>query len=278
VTRAKAAGLSAAFLISGFGLTAGITGLLFPRVWPGGPPDVASAALLQSAVMLAVFGLATWVFGIRAAGLDATSLRWHGGLRDAMQGLALGVGPAAVALAVAVPLAGALWTRDGAPWSAWLATLPRFAAIIIPAAFVEELTFRGVPMVLLSRAFGRGAAITGLAVLFAAAHLFNPAVSPLALVNVALAGIWLGTVFYWRGGLWTATGAHVGWNLAIAVLAAPVSGLDFTVPWLDYRPGGPSWLSGGAFGPEGGLIATGVLILATVMAARFTERPKESYA
>ena len=81
-----------------------------------------------------------------------------------------------------------------------------------------------------------------------------------------------------KGGIWIATGAHVGWNFALAALAAPVSGLPFDVPWLDYRPGTPSWLSGGPFGPEGGLIATTLLILATLVAARFTERSKESYA
>jgi len=278
VTRTKAAGLSAAFLVSGFALTIGISGLVMAWLWPAGPPDITSAALVQSAVMLVAFGVATWAFGLRAAGLDRESLRWRGGLRDALRGLAGGTGPAVLALAVAVPLAGALWTRDGAPWSAWLATLPAFGAVIIPAALVEELVFRGVPMVLLSRAFGRGVAIPALAILFAAAHLFNPGITALALVNVALAGIWLGTVFYCRGGLWIATGAHVGWNLTLAVLAAPVSGLDFTAPWLDYRPGGPGWLSGGGFGPEGGLIATLVLTLATLVAARFTERPKESSA
>jgi hypothetical protein len=50
------------------------------------------------------------------------------------------------------------------------------------------------------------------------------------------------------------------------------------MPWIDYRPGAPSWLSGGSFGPEGGILATAVLALATVVAARYLEPPQESFA
>jgi len=278
VTRAKAAGLSAAFLVSGFALSFGVIGLVFGQIWPAGPPDIASAAMAQSTVMLVMFGCATWIFGFRLGGLDVDSLRWRGRVSDALRGLGLGLVPAAGAMAVAIPLAGAGWLPDGGAIRDWFRTLPGLALVIIPAAFVEELVFRGVPMVLLSRAFGRGAAIVGLALLFAGAHIFNPEITPLALANVAMAGVWLGAVFFMKGGIWIATGAHVGWNFALAALAAPVSGLPFDVPWLDYRPGTPSWLSGGPFGPEGGLIATTLLILATLVAARFTERSKESYA
>jgi hypothetical protein len=79
-------------------------------------------------------------------------------------------------------------------------------------------------------------------------------------------------VFYLPGGLWTATGAHLGWNATLAALAAPVSGLPFTVPWLDYQPGTPEWLNGGGFGPEGGLTATAVLTAGTILAARLTRK------
>lgn len=278
MTRTKAAGLSAAFLVSGFALSVGLTGVAGALLWPDGPPSLNAAALLQTAAFLSAFGLATWVFGVRLGGLDSTSLRWKGRPRDALRGTGLGLVSAALAMALAVPVAGAAWLRDGGTPGAWAGTLPGLAALLVPAAFAEELVFRGVPMVLLAAAFGRRRAIVVLAVLFATAHLFNPDVTLLALANVTLAGVWLGTVFFLPGGIWTATGAHVGWNLTLAALAAPVSGLPFQVPWLDYRPGSPVWLSGGPFGPEGGVLGTVILTLATIVAARFTERPKESYA
>ncbi len=181
-------------------------------------------------------------------------------------------------MAVAVPTAGAAWGLDGASLAAWVKAMPALLAVLVPAALAEEIMFRGAPMVHLAGAFGRPAAILGMAVLFGLLHARNPGVTPLALGNVALAGVFLGAAFYLPGGLVTAFGVHLGWNLTLAALAAPVSGLPFDIPWLDYRPGMPAWLSGGRFGPEGGLLATVALAAGTVVAVRFTQRNKEQAA
>ena len=71
------------------------------------------------------------------------------------------------------------------------------------------------------------------------------------------------------GGIWTAVGVHLGWNALLACLDTPVSGVPFRIPLLDYRPGGPVWLTGGGFGPEGGLAATVAMTLGIVMARRW---------
>ena len=269
----RAVGLSAAFLLGGFALAAGLYGLAASLLFGAAAPSLTDAALLQSGVSLVAFGLATSLIGLRAARITATDLRWiPGGPRALGRGAGLGAGAALAAMVVAVPAAGARWAPDGGTATAWLGVVTRLVGLLLPAAFVEELIFRGVPMVLLSRAFGQATAVLGLALLFALAHVLNPGITSLALGNIALAGVFLGTTFYLPGGLWTATGAHLGWNATLAALGAPVSGLPFAVPWLDYRPGGPVWLSGGPFGPEGGLAATLVLAAATVIAARFIRK------
>jgi membrane protease YdiL (CAAX protease family) len=229
-------------------------------------------------VTLAAFGVATWVFGIRLGRLDAASLRWRADGRGASRGILLGLMAAMICMAVAIPLAGAAWVPDGGTMASWARTLPGLAVVLLPAAFAEEFAFRGAGLVLLARAIGRPAAVATLAVFFALMHLFNPEVTALGIFNVGVAGLFLGAVFYMPGGLWTATAAHFAWNFGLATLAAPVSGIPFLLPGIDYMPGSPRWLSGGTFGPEGGLIATVFLTLATLVAARFTERPKESYA
>ena len=219
------------------------------------------------------FGLATSLIGLRGARLSPSDLRWTpGGMRNLGIGAGLGGGAALVALALAVPLAGARWAFDGGTVLAWLGAVAALLGVLLPAALAEEVIFRGVPMVLLSQAFGRANAVVALALLFAAAHVLNPGITTLALGNIALAGVFLGTAFYLPGGLWTATGAHLGWNATLAALGAPVSGLPFVVPWLDYRSGGPAWLAGGGFGPEGGLLATATLLGITVVAARLVGR------
>jgi hypothetical protein len=44
------------------------------------------------------------------------------------------------------------------------------------------------------------------------------------------------------------------------------------MPYIDYHMGSPAWLTGGAFGPEGGLIATAVLAGAAALVARWNRK------
>jgi len=149
--------------------------------------------------------------------------------------------------------------------------------VTLPAAFAEELAFRGVPLIAMSRAVGPVPALLAVSALFGVAHLGNPGVTGLAIANVTLAGVFLGLAFFTPGGLWTSTGAHFGWNLTLAGLAAPVSGIPVPMPWLDYAPGSPAWLTGGGFGPEGGVLATVLLAGGSVLAVRHRHR-KEARA
>ncbi|NNG15307.1 MAG: CPBP family intramembrane metalloprotease, partial [Gemmatimonadales bacterium] len=145
-------------------------------------------------------------------------------------------------------------------------------AVLAPAALSEELLFRGVPLVVLAKALGRVPAVVLMAIAFGIAHRLNPDVTAQGLANVALAGVFLGAAFYCPGGLWTAFAAHLGWNVTLALSGAAVSGVPFDVPVVDYQPGGPGWLTGGGFGPEGGLLATVALAAGTVAAASWARK------
>jgi hypothetical protein len=59
-----------------------------------------------------------------------------------------------------------------------------------------------------------------------------------------------------------------------AAHGAPVSGLPFEIPWIEFNPGAPAWITGGPFGPEGGLLATVALIAGTVAVARWKDFPE----
>lgn len=266
----RAAGWSLGFLVLGLAFT---ILLLVPAaaLMPLGLEAPLQAALVQAACMLAGFGAATWVVGMRANRLTPRDLRWTPpaeGVKGFGRGMLLGAAPAALALTLGVVAGSARWQGDGGGLLAWLTTVAGTGAQLLLPALAEELVFRGVPLVLLAMVMGRWVAGVALAGLFSLAHLANPGVTPLALMNIALAGVFLTACFYLPGGLWTATGAHLGWNLALAALAAPVSGIGITMPMLDYLPGGPAWLTGGGFGPEGGLMATLTLTIATLLVAR----------
>jgi membrane protease YdiL (CAAX protease family) len=274
----KAIGWSIAFVV----LTLIVFGLLSfgGAMLATGSPEAAIAwlgetgpgpLLLQAAAMLLSTALFTWLIGMRVVGLTLADLRYSVDLRApgfAIGGLA-GALTAGTALAIAVLLGAAEWTRDQGTPLDYLQTAATTILVLAPAALSEEVLFRGVPLLLLASALGRGTAIVLIAVIFALAHLDNPNVTPLAIGNIALAGVFLGLAFYAPGGIWTAWGAHLGWNAMLAALDAPVSGVPFRIPLLDYAPGDPAWLTGGRFGPEGGLSATFALTIAVLVARRW---------
>lgn len=170
-------------------------------------------------------------------------------------------------------MATALGVLAAAGWLGWsgepgLGALPgaalRLTLLYAAAAFMEELLLRGYPLQVLAEGVGGPAAILLTAVAFSLLHFLNPDVGALALVNLGLAGVLLG-VAYWRTySLWFATGVHFGWNWVMGFLAdVPVSGLReaaFDTPGWEAHLAGPTAWTGGAFGPEGGLVVTAVTV------------------
>lgn len=268
VRRLAAVGWTVLFFVAGVALTLILATIMVAVI--GLAPSVASPTAqdlnIQTIAALLGFGVATVIFGRIVLKLSAVDLRWAplqkapGGFA---LGLVLGVVPALVALGLSVPLGGARFLRDAGGATEYFTVIGQTALVLLPAALVEEIIFRGVGQVVLARAFGRIPALVALSLLFSLAHILNPNPTPLGLINIAAAGIYLGMVFYAPGGIWTAWGAHFGWNATLAALDAPVSGLPFRIPLIDYAPGGPSWLTGGSFGPEGGLLASVALVIMT---------------
>lgn len=240
--------------------------------------SIATQLIVQGIAGLIGYGIMTWAIGRKALKLSWADLRWTP-QRDAgigfSRGLLIGIVPAALAILIAVPVAGAAIVSDSTTPGSYLAQIGLTLCILLPAALLEEMMFRGVAQVALARVFGRVPAVVGLSVLFALAHIRNDNVTPLGLVNIALAGIFLGLVFYLRGGIWTAWGAHLGWNATLAAFDAPVSGLPFPIPVINYLPGGPSWLTGGSFGPEGGVLASAMILGAIALTFRMLNHSKE---
>ena len=133
------------------------------------------------------------------------------------------------------------------------------------AALAEEVFFRGY----LFQTFIQGMtflpAMIIMALFFAFAHRLNPNATAFGLINVALAAVWLSIAYMKTRSLWLPFGLHVSWNYSQTVIYSfPTSGIDFTKFQLgEITQTGPEWITGGAFGPEGGAIATLMLILST---------------
>ncbi|MFN2397481.1 MAG: lysostaphin resistance A-like protein [Gemmatimonadaceae bacterium] len=134
----------------------------------------------------------------------------------------------------------------------------RFAAMmtwfLLPAALAEELMFRGYPFAVLREKLGWQVSIVTTSVIFGLLHWQNPSAGLQPLVLVMLAGVFLAAILLVSGSLYAAWMAHFAWNWTmVALLHADVSGV-MPLPPPGYRiaDAGPDWVTGGAWGPEGG--------------------------
>lgn len=186
---------------------------------------------------------------------------------ELLKGLALGTAVGLLVVALMGVLGGVRWASEGGSPGAWLSgALGALAFLAVPAA-AEEALLRGYPLQALGEAWGAGVAVGVTAVVFGLLHLANPGVGPLSTANIAAAGLLLGVVYVRTLSLWWATGAHLGWNWAHGYVAdVPVSGLELDVldaPLYEGVSSGPEWLGGGAFGPEGSVVTTVVVLAVT---------------
>ena len=71
-----------------------------------------------------------------------------------------------------------------------------------------------------------------------------------------LAGFFLGSILLATRSLYATTLAHFAWNWFMAAgLHTAVSGIPVSTPDYQVVDSGPDWLTGGSWGPEGGLAA-----------------------
>jgi membrane protease YdiL (CAAX protease family) len=132
-------------------------------------------------------------------------------------------------------------------------------------ALAQELLFRGYAFQTLMQGITFLPAMLVFSAFFAVAHLYNPHVTSFALVNILLAGIWLSFAYLKTRTLWLPLGLHFSWNFSQTVIFSfPTSGGDPTESSLfDLTQSGPVWVTGGDFGPEGGVLATFALLIGT---------------
>jgi len=170
--------------------------------------------------------------------------------------LGFAIGVAAIGLPIAL-LLSAHWLREagGTAGSLWAAAF-RVTMLLLPAAFLEELLFRGYPLAVLHELWGWPWATAVTSVAFGAVHLANAGASASSTALVTLAGVFLAAVLVATRSLYAAWAAHFAWNWTMAVVFhTAVSGLPLESPRYRYVDAGPDWATGGEWGPEGGLPA-----------------------
>lgn len=126
----------------------------------------------------------------------------------------------------------------------------------------EEVLCRGYVMVSVGRRYPMWVAVFTNAVIFAVLHLLNNGISVLAFINLVLFGVFASLYFIKRGNIWGIGALHSVWNLVQGNFwGLSVSGMGTECSVLSSTMiEGKDIINGGAFGPEGGLGVSVVLV------------------
>lgn len=293
--------LSAALYLVGFYLLEAGSGALMLLLLGAARAirDPASLARLREGVSLtdaSVVGMPAWVtlflfsgWATFLAGLAYTALMSHvlerrrltelgitwarGAVRDAAIGLIL----AGILFVSSVGAGLSLgWYQLGPPpsWPQALLTIGLGFLILLPFAALEEVSMRGYLLRAASRSWGPRGGLLCSALVFAALHSLNPNIEdhPLAVAGLVLAGLYLGVMVRLTGNLWLATFLHTGWNLMEGpIFGLPISGMEVPASVFRTSAPGPELGTGGAFGPEAGLLLCFLLLVH--LAAVWSLRP-----
>lgn len=213
---------------------------------------------LQSFAVLLVIYLSLRLIDHKTAGdIGLTALSGHRG--ELIYGLAAGALSVTVVFLIITGTGNATVVHSPGKTGFSVELIYGMTAFAV-VALSEELLFRGYFISALGQVFREWPAVIISSLLFALAHIGNQAVTLLAVFNIFLVGLLFAYMFLKTGSLWMPMGFHFTWNYFQGyVFGLSVSGHEvyslYTVTVKN------NILTGGAFGPEGGLLVTAVLIL-----------------
>ena len=192
----------------------------------------------------------------------------------------VGIGISAVQMGfIYVVMLGLGWlTFEGFAWevdpvAVVIGNVLLFFVIFVFVGWNEELLSRGYHLQNLASGINMFWAVVISSAVFGLLHLANPNATWVSAAGIFFAGVFLAYGYLRTKRLWLPIGLHIGWNFFEGVgFGFPVSGLDDIYRLLRIQVHGPELWTGGAFGPEAGLIVLPALILGAVLIYLFTQR------
>ncbi|WP_440223680.1 lysostaphin resistance A-like protein [Dokdonella sp. MW10] len=231
---------------------------------------------LRNLIKLVVLGVAYWAFVRVYERRDVHELSARHAIPELLSGLVLGgllfSGVVAVLAAVGAYAIASVGTL-GDLGAVAADMLPKIAA----GALVEELVFRLLLLRLLERSIGTVWALVLSSLVFGLAHLGNDGATPLVAIMLgAELGLLFGAAYVLTRRLWLCAALHLSWNFTQgAIFSIAVSG-QTGEGWIRGAPSGPAWLTGGAFGAEGSVVAVVLCLIATGILLGLTQRRRGS--
>jgi membrane protease YdiL (CAAX protease family) len=252
--------ITSSFLFAAFGALGSI-----------GLSSAAAASLLQNLTPPIAFLLATW---IARRVLDRRTFRSLGFNlnRHTLLDLSFGFVLPGLLFGVIFGFESAMgWIQfEGWAWEANSTGHVAYALFATLGSFItmgisEEILSRGYHLQNMAEAMNPRWAVFLSSAIFAFLHLANPYANASSFVGILAAGYFLAFAWQRTRNLWLPNGLHVGWNFFEgAIFGYPVSGLTgFSLMRLTVS--GPEIITGGAFGPEAGLVVYPAILLGAVL-------------
>ena len=149
----------------------------------------------------------------------------------------------------------------------FLPALALFFSVFVQSS-AEEVLCRGFTYQRLLKSTNKPAIAIGInALFFAAIHLFNDGITPLAFYDLLITGVFFSLVVYYFDSLWMAMGIHTTWNYTQSiVLGLPNSGSSFpySIFQLDTGHVSSSFAYDVGFGLEGTILSAGVMTACSI--------------
>jgi hypothetical protein len=211
-----------------------------------------------------------WTIGLEKAGAVAKYLR----------GIFIGVVMFAAAICISAAF-GFIAIEEGGKQLRGTAALAGVLLVLLGwmvQGAAEEAVTRGWLLPVIGARYKPvwGVVVSSLA--FMIFHLLNPNLSAIALLNLFLFGMFAALYALYEGGVWGVFSVHAAWNWVQGnVFGFEVSGLSGQGGTLfDLMEVGPDAITGGNFGPEGGLSVTAVLVVSCAIIWWFSRQRSES--
>jgi len=143
----------------------------------------------------------------------------------------------------------------------------------------EEIMFRGYMMPRIAARYGLVPAIAISSVLFCLFHAMNPGFGIVAFINLVLISVLYALIAYYTDSIWIVCAAHTMWNFTQGnIFGLEVSGNTGNVSVIHTVSGANAdpLITGGGFGPEGGLAVTAVTVVAIVVVVLLRKKIKRT--
>lgn len=165
---------------------------------------------------------------------------------------------------------GFAWQFD--PIKVVISNVLTFFVAFVIVGWNEELLSRGYHLQTIASGLNLFWGVVISSAVFGLLHLGNPNATWVSAAGIFFAGVYLAFGYIRTKQLWLSMGLHLGWNFFEGVVFGfPVSGLDIYA-LTRIKVHGPELWTGGAFGPEAGLIVLPSLILGAILIYFYTLR------